>query len=190
MTTKTGIWAGIAALVATLSAGTVLFAAVEKDEFPSITAGANRQLSYGKELYEFKGRCISCHGWAGDGMGAPHSAGNAANLRQTKLDREQLIQIISCGVPGTAMPHFNAFAYSEDACYGMQTADIGTNIPPRPPRPLQQREIGVLVDYLLAKVIGRGKPSRGECAEFYGDSPVCDDYPASTAVGPGQPSVQ
>ncbi len=147
----------------------------EKENFPVPISSGDRALSYGRELYEYKGRCISCHGWAGDGKGAPHSAGDAANLRKTALTRDQLIEVISCGIPGSAMPHFNAFAYSEDKCYGMLEADIGKNIPPNPPRPLQQREIGVLVDFLQARVIGKGAPSRADCIDFYGDSPVCDE---------------
>jgi mono/diheme cytochrome c family protein len=177
----TRIYAVTVALVALLTTGTVLSAPVDED-LPLRAVSANRQIEYGKELYQSKARCISCHGWAGDGMGAAHSAGDAANLRKSKLDHAQLVQIISCGIPGTAMPHFNAFAYSEDKCYDMLELEVGANIPPKPPRPLQQREIEVLINYLTARIIGRGTPTRAECAEFYGDSPVCEEY-AATNVG-------
>lgn len=142
---------------------------------------ASRHLQYGQELYQYKARCISCHGWAADGQGAPHSAGDAANLRVTRLDRQQLIQVISCGRPGTAMPHFDAFAYREDLCFGLNEQQVGANIPPDPPKPLQQREIEVLVDYLQAQIIGHGEPSRADCEKFYGDSPVCERYRNPTA---------
>jgi len=146
--------------------------ALGEGELPS----ASRPLQYGQEIYQYKARCIACHGWAGDGEGAPHSAGDAANLRLIKLSREQLIQVISCGVPGSAMPHFDAFAYSEDPCYGLNQQQVGKNMPPDPPKPLQLREIEVLIDYLEARIIGRGEPNRADCEKFYGESPMCERY--------------
>lgn len=189
MNTRLGRLVGTLLLLAGLAglAGAPAHAAKsETDDFPVAIAGGDRLLGYGKELYEEKGRCISCHGWAGDGMGAPHSAGNAANLRRSALTREQLIEVVSCGIPGSAMPHFNAFAYVEDRCHGLLAADIGAAMPPNPPRPLQQREIGVLVDYLLAKVVRQPPPGREQCAEFFGDrNPLCEDYaPAQPVATP------
>ncbi len=67
------------------------------------TAG---DIGMGKRLYQEKATCGFCHGWSGDGAGDPQSPGKAANLRETKLDHDQLVEVIRCGVPGgTAMPH-------------------------------------------------------------------------------------
>jgi hypothetical protein len=134
-------------------------------------------LDYGRELFTKKGRCVSCHGWAGDGEGQPHSAGDAPNLRVTKLSRDALIEVIGCGRPGTPMPHFNAYAYSHDKCYGLTEAEIGSDIPPDAPASLQRREIEAVVNYLQAKVIGRGKPTKAQCIEVNGQDPQCDAYP-------------
>ena len=134
------------------------------------------QISAGKELFQSKGSCLFCHGWAGDGHGDPHSPGNGANIRHTRLSRAELFEVISCGRPGTAMPHFDAYAYSEDPCYGIQGTIPSTVIPPNPPRSLQPREINAIIDYLLANVIGKGPPTRAECVEFFMESGPCADY--------------
>ena len=172
-----GVLGAVIAVAMTLASVSVAVP-VGDDDLPKPSAPkAGRHIDYGLELYKLKGRCNSCHGWAGDGMGAPHSAGNGANLRKTKLSRKEITEVISCGRPGTAMPHFNAFAYSEDHCYGATEADLGDAIPPDAPRSLQRREIEAIVDYLNARVIGRGEPNKADCIEFYGNRPVCDPYP-------------
>src|SRR5260370_29685317 len=81
----------------------------------------------GKRRYQAKATCGHCHGWAGNGAGDPVSPGKAANLRETKLDHNQLVEIIRCGVPGgTAMPHFDKFAWTEgEDCFGMTGAEVG-----------------------------------------------------------------
>jgi mono/diheme cytochrome c family protein len=70
-------------------------------------AAADDDFAYGRRLFLEKAECSFCHGWAGDGSGHPQSPGRAANLRQSGLDRDTLITTILCGVPGTAMPHFD-----------------------------------------------------------------------------------
>jgi mono/diheme cytochrome c family protein len=140
------------------------------------TLSAESQSVAGKELYKSKGSCLFCHGWAGDGHGDPHSAGSAANLRHTRLSRSELVQVIACGRPGTSMPHFDAYAYSDDPCYGIKGPAAAAAIPPEPPRPLQPREINAIVDYLIGKVIGKAAPTRSECIEFFSESGPCDSY--------------
>jgi hypothetical protein len=127
--------------------------------------------TFGRRIFQDKAQCVFCHGWAGDGDGAPQSSGGAANLRQTKLTRNQLIEIISCGVPGQAMPRFDDQAYAEKRCYGGVTeAALGKDLPPLPPGSLlQRREIEALVDFLQAKIINRGPITREECIEALGD---------------------
>ena len=47
--------------------------------------------AYGRRIYLDKAQCSYCHGWAADGAGEPQSNGGAANLRQSFLNRDQLI---------------------------------------------------------------------------------------------------
>jgi hypothetical protein len=134
----------------------------------------------GRRLFQEKADCTYCHGWAGDGAGSGQSPGGAANLRQSKLGRDQLITVIRCGIPGTAMPHFDEDAYTDKRCYGMTEAELGDKVPTLPPgSTLAEREFAVVADYLLAKVIGRGTITREECIEVFGErARSCSDYPA------------
>jgi len=143
-------------------------------------AAADDDFAYGRRLFLEKAECSFCHGWAGDGAGHPQSPGAAANLRKCALDRASLIMVISCGIPATAMPHFDADAYTDKRCYGMTEAELGARTPALPPSTtLQRREIEVLADYLIAKVIGRGAISREECTEALGvRDRSCEEYPA------------
>ena len=138
--------------------------------------------AFGRRLFLDKAQCPYCHGWAGDGSGEPQSNGAAANLRMSPLKRDQLIEVIGCGVPGKAMPHFDEEAYTDKRCYGVTAADLGRDTPALPPgATLTPREIGAVADYLLAKVIGRGPVlTRDECEDAYGaGARQCTHYPES-----------
>jgi mono/diheme cytochrome c family protein len=137
--------------------------------------------AFGRRLFLDKAQCLYCHGWAGDGAGEPQSNGAAANLRATPLRRDQLVEVITCGVPGKAMPHFDEQAYTDKRCYGVTEAELGRDTPALPPgSTLNRREIEAVADYLLAKVIGRGAViTREECEEAYGEGArQCERYPA------------
>jgi mono/diheme cytochrome c family protein len=139
------------------------------------------EIGLGKRLYQAKAECGHCHGWSGDGAGDPLSPGKAANLRETKLDHDQLVEVIRCGVPGgTAMPRFDRFAWTEgEKCFGMTAADVGDKKPTGPTAELSKREIEAIVAYLEAKVIGKGPPTVAECEEFFGaGSPLCKQMAA------------
>jgi mono/diheme cytochrome c family protein len=140
---------------------------------------AAQDFDRGRRLFLEKADCAYCHGWAGDGAGAPQSPGGAANLRQSRLQRDQLITVIECGIPGTAMPHFDDAAYTDKRCYGMTEAELGGRTPPLPPSTtLVRREVEALADYLIAKIIGRGPITRAECIENFGErARSCNDYP-------------
>ena len=146
----------------------------------SATASAQEDFSYARRLYLDKAQCSYCHGWAGDGAGEGQSNGGAANLRQTRLNRAQLVMAIMCGRPGTAMPHFDESAYSDKRCYGTTAAELGKHTPALPPgSTLQAREAEAVADYLLAKFIGRGAVTRAECEESFGKGAhACGEYPA------------
>src|SRR5882762_6135833 len=68
-----------------------------------VAALAADDFAYGRRLFLEKAQCSYCHGWAGDGSGDPRSPGIAANLRNSALTRDQLVEVIMCGRPGTAM---------------------------------------------------------------------------------------
>jgi Cytochrome C oxidase, cbb3-type, subunit III len=146
----------------------------------SATAGAQEDFSYARRLYLDKAQCSYCHGWAGDGAGEGQSNGGAANLRQTRLNRAQLVMVILCGRPGTAMPRFDESAYSDKRCYGMTETQLGSRTPALPPgSTLQAREAEAIADYLLAKFVGRGAATRTECEESFGKGArSCGEYPA------------
>ena len=130
--------------------------------------GAAQNVDLGKSVFQTKAQCPSCHGWAGHGVHEDPRAPMGTNLRQTLMDADALFVTIQCGLPGTSMPAFDRFAYRDDRCYGMTAEEIGDLKPP-PGRPdLIRREILALVDYLMAKVVGRGEPTEEECVEFFG----------------------
>jgi len=113
-------------------------------------AAPAQDVSFGERLYQEKADCQFCHGPDGDGRGDPRSPGKAPDLRKAILQREHLIEVISCGRPGTEMPHFDKSAYEETNCYGLTVAQVGKDMPPHPhSNSLTQREIAAVVDYVL-----------------------------------------
>lgn len=115
-----------------------------------------QNVSFGERLYQEKADCQFCHGPDGDGRGDPRSPGKAPNLHKTVLQREHLIEVVSCGRPGTEMPHFDKFAYEETNCYGLTVTQVGKDMPPPPhSNSLTQREIAAVVDYVLATFVGK-----------------------------------
>ena len=130
----------------------------------------------GMRLYLQKGDCQACHGWAADGRKMDSQMPDGSNLRETKLDRARLIMTIKCGRPGTGMPAFDKFAYSDGRCYGMKQADLKSPMPD-PPATFQQREVELLVDFLLLKVVGKGPMDRAKCIDYWGsDVEACKEF--------------
>ena len=137
-------------------------------------------IAEGLRLYQQKGNCQACHGWAADGQKTDSQMPDGPNLRETKLDRAKLVTTIKCGRPGTGMPAFDKFAYSDGRCYGMKESDLkkfATRMPD-PPATLQVREVELIVDFLTAKVVGKGPLDHAKCVEFWGaDVDACRDLP-------------
>jgi hypothetical protein len=137
-------------------------------------------IAEGMRLYQQKGNCQACHGWAADGRKADNQMPDGPNLRETKLDRNRLVATIKCGRPGTSMPAFDKFAYSDGRCYGMkqeQLKSFATRMPD-PPATLQQREIELIADFLFGKVIGKGPMNHAKCIEYWGsDVEACREFP-------------
>jgi hypothetical protein len=134
----------------------------------------------GLRLFEQKGNCQACHGWSGDGHKTDGQMPDGANLRETKLNRAGLVMLIKCGKLNSQMPAFDKFAYSDGRCYGKKQADLKAypTRMPDPPATLQQREIDLVVDFLLAKIVGKGPMDRAKCVDFWGmEADVCKQYP-------------
>ena len=152
----------------------------------ALTAAAGAQtpdpadIADGMRIFQQKGNCQACHGWAGDGRKMDSQMPDGANLRESKLDRDALIMIIKCGVPGGGMPPFDKFAYSDGRCYGMKQADLkaGNVTMATPPATLQPREVELLADFLFAKVVRQGAMDRAKCVAFWGkEVDACNEVP-------------
>ena len=81
--------------------------------------------------------------------------------------------------PNTQMPAFDKFAYSDGRCYGKKQADLKSypTRMPDPPATLQQREIDLLADFLLAKIVGKGPMDHAKCVEFWGsETDACKEF--------------
>ena len=136
-------------------------------------------IAEGMRLFQQKGNCQSCHGWAGDGRKTESQMPDGANLRETKLNRAGLVLTIKCGRLNSQMPAFDKFAYSDGRCYGKKQADLKVypTRMPDPPATLQQREIELVADFLIAKIVGKGPMDRAKCAEFWGaETDVCKEF--------------
>jgi mono/diheme cytochrome c family protein len=137
-------------------------------------------IAEGGRLFRQKANCQACHGWAGDGRKMDTQMPDGANLRETTLDRQDLVMTIKCGRPGTGMPAFDRFAYSDGRCYGLKLADLrasGKRMPD-PPATLQVREVEAIADFLAAKVVKQGAMDHAKCIEFWGSEvEACNEFP-------------
>ncbi len=140
---------------------------------------SDRTIAAGRRLFHQKADCQACHGWSGDGVKMDNQSPDGANLRLSQLDRDQLVFVIKCGLPGREMPAFDRRAYTDDRCLGRTQADLdrmGLTLP-EPAATLQNREVERLADFLLAKVVGQGEMNRDRCVDFWGEEvDVCDQY--------------
>jgi len=147
-------------------------------------AAQKSDVAEGKRIWAEKGQCVDCHGWAGDGARSSlHSPGQAPSLRLTQLSRDQIRVTIQCGRPGTPMPHFDRFAYTDKRCYDATAEDLGDNVPDRAMGTLQPYEIDALADYVATKIKGAGPVTKKECMDFFGENAGshCDMYPDKPA---------
>ncbi len=162
-------WVSHVVLVFVLSAALGTVATAQTD---TVAAGGR--------IYRQKADCQACHGWAGDGRKMNNQMPDGANLRESVLDREQLLFVIKCGLPGRSMPAFDRRAYSDDRCLGRTRADLerlGLELPD-PGATLQPREMERLADFLMAKVIGLGPMNRAACVDYWGEEvEVCAELP-------------
>ena len=152
-------------VVTTLVSGAPVFAADTED------------LAEGLRLFTQQGNCQSCHGWAGDGRKMDNQMPSGANLRESQLDRNNMMMTIKCGRPGRGMPAYDRLAYSDGRCYGQKKADLQGVSLEDPPATLQPREMETLVDFLFAKIVKQGPMDRTRCAAYWGsDAEVCREF--------------
>jgi mono/diheme cytochrome c family protein len=137
-----------------------------------LSAEEARTIEFGKEIFKEKANCQFCHKW--DASGDTGYGGIALSLRKTKLNPEQLAEVVRCGRPGTGMPYHDQFSYTDKRCYDLTKADLGKNAPPMGEF-LSKREIDAVVKYLFAKDVGRGESTYEDCVDFWGkDTRQCE----------------
>lgn len=126
--------------------------------------------------------CKQCHGWAGDGVPEDNQS-QGANLRDSLLNFEQLVEAIRCGRPGTAMPSFRRNAWTDIIpCYGM-TQPLEGAMSPVIEAPLGDRTINGLAAFILQDFAGQGPVSREYCWAIIGpESTRCDGYPTEAEI--------
>lgn len=152
--------------------------AADAGEIPA-SAG---DLAEGMRIYK-AANCVGCHKW--DGQGGGGYGGAAANLRNTQLDYSAIVMTVTCGRPGTGMPHFQEDAYSDGHCYGLKAGDI----PPdqkvaAPIKWLRQHDILTVAKYVDESLKGKGAPTYAQCQAFFGTaSRVCETYPHAGGSG-------
>ena len=135
-------------------------------------------IAEGMRIFHTKANCQACHGWAGDGRKTDNQMPDGANLRESKLDRDSLVMIVKCGLPGTGMPAYDRLAYSDGRCHGLQKSDLdkqGTRLFDAPAT-LQPREVEMVADFLIDKIVGKGALTRAACNDLSaGDDAACRD---------------
>ncbi|MGR8950097.1 MAG: c-type cytochrome [Gammaproteobacteria bacterium] len=143
------------------------FATVAQAVGPPVGSEALPNVDYGLSTAK-RANCMGCHKWHGNG--GPGYGGAAISLRKSQLNREQLVQVIKCGRPGTNMPYFDRKAYKHDECYGLTFADFAddeNNRPLQGKKYLNQRQIDAVVDFVIAEL--QGKPAtKAYCEKFFG----------------------
>jgi mono/diheme cytochrome c family protein len=143
------------------------------------TTATDANIAAGKRVYEHA-NCIGCHKWSGVGGGG--YGGAALSLRKTELSRDDIITTVTCGRPGTGMPHFTPDPYGDRKCYGLTKDDVKDMMPPAANVVLHKDDIEAVADYVLTQIKGKGDPTLADCQAFFGaQSRVCGIYqPAAT----------
>jgi mono/diheme cytochrome c family protein len=137
-------------------------------------APAHDAANEGKRVFK-RANCMGCHKWHGNGGGG--YGGDALSLRKTALAREQIIEVVRCGRPGTGMPFYLRGAYDAEPCYDLKQEQLTGMMPPEGATFLRPSEIDAVSDYVIAHVKGKGEPDYVDCVAFFGQgSRVCDIY--------------
>jgi mono/diheme cytochrome c family protein len=163
MTMKLSVAASAVALVAVLIAATANAAENSPEAGQAIFKRAN---------------CVGCHKWHGDGGGG--YGGAALSLRKTELDKQQIMETVRCGRPGTGMPYFSRDSYPSDGapqCYNLTSEDLESMHVAQANVFLWPEEIAAVAEYVISSIKGKGEPNLADCIAFFGDdSKACDVY--------------
>jgi mono/diheme cytochrome c family protein len=150
-------------------------------------APAHDPTDEGKRVFK-AANCMGCHKWHGHGGGG--YGGDALSLRKTELTREQIIEVIRCGRPGTGMPFHLRGAYDAEPCYDLKREQLAGTMPPEAASFLRPREIDAVADYVIAHVKGKGEPTFADCVAFFGEgSKVCETYKKAAVVPATEPNT-
>ncbi len=134
----------------------------------------------GMRIYKTRAACQDCHSWTGMGGPANDEPANEAgpSLVRSELDREAMIEIISCGSWAREKPQYLAVAWTEEfPCYGKTVADAAPDRrPPRASPQLLPSEIEAVVTYV--RQVYQGKEMTLDlCIKYNGPrSRACDRY--------------
>ena len=160
--------ASLAAIVSAIAFATITAAG-------ATTGAAAQDVTDGERIWSNKAGCPQCHGWAGDGHASGFESPGGLPLRTTQLTRDQIREVIQCGRPGTPMPHFDRFAYTDKRCYGYTRDEMGKDMPPAGNDFLSNREVDAVVKYLFARDVGKGPATYEDCVDFWGkDTKQCE----------------
>ncbi|MCR6671242.1 cytochrome c [Devosia ginsengisoli] len=105
--------------------GAALFAAAGPATLAQDNTDAD-MLKEGRRVY-VEGSCANCHGPKGAG-GVSVDFPKGPNLRTSALDRQTMLDIISCGLPGTRMPGWLKGAYTDVSCFGEELGPIPAGV--------------------------------------------------------------
>lgn len=142
-------------------------AAVAQDEPRSITRG--------REIFRDKAQCHWCHGW--DGRGSQSDMGFGPSLRESFLDLEGLVEVITCGRIGKEMPAHDQRAWDQGRCYGITRADIPENeVPTLGLANLRQSEIEMVAAFLIEWVVQK-ELNLDYCVRYYNpEAAACEEF--------------
>lgn len=143
------------------------------------------QVHPGAPIYKQAG-CITCHKW--HGMGGPGYGGTPINFRQNFLTRDQLIEVIACGRPGTGMPYHIPEAYKSYDCYeGASLDDFEEKDRPGKSRNvLNFRQVKTVAEFIIDHFEGRDDTLlTSDCEIFFGQSRMCRNLKMDTGGGGG-----
>jgi hypothetical protein len=133
---------------------------------------------FGREVWLRQANCSECHGWLANGIAEDPRAPKGADLRQTALNQDQIIEVILCGRPGTGMPHYDMRAFTDDRCYGSTKEQLGDQTPPQASMPLTRRHATGLAAFILDEFAGKGPPTFEDCESLLGAGNArCTAYP-------------
>lgn len=142
-------------------------------------ASVAQDASFGKEVWLHQANCSDCHGFLGDGNNEDPRAPRGANLRETALTQDDIVEVIMCGRPGTSMPRFDPKAYTAGhECYGMTEADVGADKPEAGAVALTKRHATGLAKFILETFAGKGPATKEQCVDLLGaDAQRCATLP-------------